>query len=99
VDVSLGEWKALHPCSTFNVGALEDHAKNDPYDIIPPFVMEEGTTFPGQNMETIYGDGYTGAEVIANDCDVPAGGEEVTITETTEVSATVPVTDPIPPPR
>jgi hypothetical protein len=92
-----GNGKHFTPVPPSDIGALEGHAKNDPDDIIPPFVMEDGTTFPGQNLSTIYGSGYTGAEVLANNCVIPSGGGEITMTGTTEVATTVPVTDTVPP--
>jgi hypothetical protein len=91
-----GSGKKFDEISPASVGVLLGHAKNDSDDIIPPFavVEEDGkeVSFPGQNMDTIYGDGYTGAEVLANGCDVP-GGPVITRTETSETTTTrVPVT-------
>jgi hypothetical protein len=63
-------------------GVLNGHDKDDA-DIIPPFsaVDQAGVTtdYPGKNMDAIYGSGATGAEVLANGCEVPTG----TPTETT----------------
>jgi hypothetical protein len=90
-----GNGKKFTKISPDNVGVLLGHAKNHSADIIPPFVVvnEKGTevSFPGQNMEKIHGDGYTGAEVLANGCDIPSGSV-ITQTETTETTTTVPVT-------
>jgi len=61
-------------------GVLSAHAHH-PGDIIPPFVVvEHGTTivYPGKNMDTHYGNGYTGAELLANGCRVPTGPVSVT---------------------
>src|SRR5262245_7135236 len=90
-----GSGKNFTKISPANFGALDGHVKNHDDDIIPPFaiVNEMGTeiSFPGRNMYTIYGDGFTGAEVLANGCDIPEGGA-VTQTETSETTTTVPVT-------
>src|SRR5436189_3599289 len=99
IDITIchsGTGKHFTKESPRNVGVLNGHVKNDEEDIIPPFVVanETGTeiSFPGQNMARIYGGGYTGAEVLANGCDIP-GGPVVTQTETTETTtATVPIT-------
>jgi hypothetical protein len=74
-------------------GDLNGHA-NHPNDIIPPYVIidhDTTTSFPGQNMDTLYGAGFTGAEVLANDCDVPTGGS-ITTTVTTTTTVSVPTT-------
>lgn len=81
----------IHPS---DLGALDGHIKNDPEDIIPPFVIVDNgneVNFPGRNMDKIFAGGYTGAEVLANDCVVPEG-PVVTQTETTETTTDVPVT-------
>jgi hypothetical protein len=78
-----------------SLGVLNGHVKNDELDIIPPFsVIDKGTTtsFPGRNMDSIYGAGFTGAEVLANNCMVPGSGAGITVTEPITTSATVPVT-------
>jgi hypothetical protein len=78
-------------------GILDGHAQH-PDDIIPPFVVIQvggvTTRYPGQNMSSIYGNGFTGAEVLANNCDIPAGGgiTGTTQTITTTITQTVPVT-------
>jgi len=81
--------------SPATVGALDGHVKNHEDDIIPPFAIvdEKGTeiTFSGRNLDKIYGDGFTGAEVLANGCEIPENGA-VTQTETSETTTTVPVT-------
>jgi hypothetical protein len=84
---------------------LNEHGHaGHPDDIIPPFeVIENGVTerYPGQNMDTIYGDGFTGAEVLANHCQIPTSNGEITsstetitntITETTTETVTLPGT-------
>ncbi len=82
-------------------GILDGHAKHED-DIIPPFdVIEVGgktTHYPGQNMSTIYGNGFTGAEVLANNCDIPTGGgiTGTTETSTTMTTETEPVTVTVP---
>jgi hypothetical protein len=61
-------------------GVLSGHADH-PYDIIPPFVYVANgttTTYPGKNLDTLHGAGYTGAEVLANGCRVPTGMVMVT---------------------
>jgi hypothetical protein len=81
----------IHPS---DVGALDGHIKNDPADIIPPFVIVDNGTevsFPGRNMDHVYAGGYTGAEVLANDCEIPEG-PVITQTETTETTTDVEVT-------
>jgi hypothetical protein len=75
-------------------GVLNGHAGHS-YDIIPPFsaVNQDGSTtdYPGQNIDGIYGNGSTGAEVLANGCEVPP--EPPTTTETTEtITPTLPTT-------
>ncbi len=69
-------------------GVLSGHADHES-DIIPPFYYIQGGTqyfYPGRNMNTLYGDGYTGAEVLANGCDIPTGsGITTTSTQTTTV--------------
>ncbi len=71
-----------------------------PDDIIPPFYyIENGTQYfyPGMNMTTLYGAGYTGAEVLANGCDIPTGrGITTTSTETTTVVTTTTQTVSVP---
>jgi hypothetical protein len=76
------------------------HASH-PDDIIPPFYyIETGTTttqfYPGMNMNMIYGNGYTGAEVLANGCDIPTGGVSSTVTTTTTVTQPTTITETIP---
>jgi hypothetical protein len=77
-------------------GVLSGHVKNHEHDIIPPFdIVKNGTTtaFPGQNMNTLYGAGFTGAEVLANGCSVPTrANPAITQTETTTAIETVPIT-------
>src|SRR5262249_20905676 len=77
-----------------SAGALDGHVKNDPEDIIPPFtIIENGVVvvdFPGRNMNTLY-DGFTGAEVLANHCDIPTSGGGITQTVTTTLTQAVPV--------
>jgi hypothetical protein len=68
------------------------HASH-PDDIIPPFYyIVDGTTYfyPGMNMNTLYGAGFTGAQVLANDCNIPTatGGITQTVTTTTTVNQT-----------
>jgi hypothetical protein len=91
-----GNGKKFTEISPADVGALEGHVKNHSDDIIPPFaVIKNGktVTFSGQNMDTVYGAGFTGAEVLANGCDIPRGeNPAITQTQTTEVSTTLPVT-------
>jgi hypothetical protein len=61
-------------------GVLDGHAQH-PGDIIPPFefVLNGETMFyPGKNMDTLYPGGYTGAELLANGCRLPAGRLSVT---------------------
>jgi hypothetical protein len=61
-------------------GVLSGHAHH-PGDIIPPFeVVERGTRtiYPGKNMDTRYGSGFTGAELLANGCRPPTGPVAVT---------------------
>jgi hypothetical protein len=63
------------PLSPNADGVLSAHAHH-PGDIIPPFeVVEHGTTivYPGKNMDAHYGSGFTGAELLANGCRLPAG--------------------------
>src|SRR5262249_51432150 len=88
-----GNGKSFTEVSPADFGALEGHVKNHDDDIIPPFAIvdEKGKeiSFPGRNMDTIHGDGFTGAEVLANGCDIPEGGA-VTQTETSETTTTVP---------
>ena len=76
-------------------GILDGHAKH-PDDIIPPFVVIQvggGTThYPGQNMSAIYGNGFTGAEVLANNCDIPTGGGIIGTTQTTTTTTTPTIT-------
>jgi hypothetical protein len=85
-----------HPSAS---GDLDGHTGH-PHDIIPPFVfVENGTTtsYPGQNMDTLYGAGFTGAEVLANSCKVPTSGSittTVTTTTTVSVPTTTTVTEP-----
>src|SRR5580765_7899845 len=56
-------------------GILDGHAKHDE-DIIPPFVVvgPGGTSYPGQNMDEVYGGGFTGAQVLLNNCKIPKPG-------------------------
>jgi hypothetical protein len=90
-----GSGKGLTEVSPANVAVLLGHARNHPADIIPPFVVTDDNglqvSFPGQNMDKIYGGGFTGAEVLGNHCDVP-GDPVITQTETTETTTEVPVT-------
>src|SRR4051794_9127235 len=78
-------------------GILDGHAKHAG-DIIPPFVVVEvggaTTRYPGQNMSTIYGAGYTGAEELINHCEIPTAGGVTgsTQTITTTLTHTLPVT-------
>lgn len=94
ITICHGGGDNLHEVSPADVAALLGHAKNHSGDIIPPFVVVDNKgkefSFPGQNMDKIYGGGFTGAEVHANHCNIP-GGPVVTHTETTE-TPTVPVT-------
>ena len=57
-------------------GALDGHVKNDEFDIIPPFEVTnekgETVTFGGRNMDGDY-NGFTGAEVLDNHCNIPGG--------------------------
>jgi hypothetical protein len=57
-------------------GVLSGHAHH-PDDIIPPFevVLNNGAreVYPGKNIDTVFGGGYTGAELLANGCRVPTG--------------------------
>jgi hypothetical protein len=66
-------------------GDLDGH-EGHPEDIIPAF-----GAFPGKNMDHIYPGGWTGADILANNCDIPSGGA-ITETTTTTVTQTVPVT-------
>jgi hypothetical protein len=83
-----------------NLDDLVKHANRHSHDIVPPFELVEGTTttnFPGINMNSLYGAGFTGAEVLANQCHIPSGtSPAVTKTETqvesVPVTATVPAT-------
>jgi len=80
--------------SPANVGVLRGHVESHPFDIIPPFVVvDNGNEFsyPGRNMDKIFAGGYTGAEVLGNNCNVPEG-PVYTQTETTETIEDVPVT-------
>ncbi len=76
-------------------GILNGH-DGHPDDIIPPFtVIDNGsrTDYAGKNMNTLYGAGYTGAQVLANNCKIPSGEiTEGTTTVTSTVTTTVPVT-------
>src|SRR6266480_4386647 len=65
---------------------LSGHA-NHQDDIIPAVGVH-----PPQNMDTIYPGGWTGADILANDCEIPTGGGGITQTTTTTVTETVPVT-------
>jgi hypothetical protein len=67
-------------------GDLNGH-EGHPDDIIPAF-----GSYPGKNMGTIYPGGWTGADILANDCEIPTGGGGITQTTTTTVTETVPVT-------
>src|SRR5262249_11206313 len=64
-------------------GDLNGHA-NHPDDIIPAI----GTN-PAKNMTTIYPGGWTGADILANDCNIPSAGGGITQTVTTTVPVTV----------
>jgi len=77
-------------------------------DIIPPIeVIDNGVTesYPGMNIDTIYEGGYTGAEVLANGCEIPIGtttettGTVTTVTTTVSTTVTVPGTTVILPPE
>jgi hypothetical protein len=61
------------------------------HDIIPPFTVihPDGTEthYPGKNMDALYGEGYTGGEVLANHCVIPDDG----FTETIETVPTGPI--------
>lgn len=77
-------------------GVLSGHDHHD-FDIIPPFSItnQDGTTtdYPGKNLDSSYGAGYTGAEVLANGCEVPTGEiTEPTHTVTTQIPETLPAT-------
>jgi hypothetical protein len=89
-----GNGKKFTEISPDNVGVLRGHLKNHDDDIIPPFAVvdEKGAEIrsPGQNMDKIYGAGFTGAEVLAAGCKIPEG-DVITQTETTE-DTTVPIT-------
>src|SRR5207249_2443347 len=65
---------------------LSGHADHED-DIIPAVGVH-----PPQNMDTIYPGGWTGADILANDCEIPTGGGGITQTTTTTVTETVPVT-------
>jgi hypothetical protein len=86
------KWVEETPDASGIVGP-SGHAEH-PYDIIPPFYyLENGATsssfYKGLNMDTLYS-GYTGAEVLANDCALPSGGFTSTSVSTTTI--TVPTT-------
>jgi hypothetical protein len=77
-------------------GAIDGH-DGHPNDIIPPFVIvDQGgktTHYPGKNLDTLYGEGYTGGEVLANGCEIPSGGITDTVeTQTVTTTETIPVT-------
>jgi len=91
-----GSGKNFTEITPASFGALDGHVKNDEFDIIPPFELtdEKGNTvtFEGRNMGGDY-NGFTGAEVLGNHCDIPTGeNPAITETQTTETSTTVPVT-------
>src|SRR5262249_10283313 len=67
-------------------GDLNGHA-NHPDDIIPAI----GTN-PARNLITIYPSGWSGADILANNCDIPAAMTGSTETVTTTVTERVPVT-------
>ncbi len=82
-----------------------------PDDIIPPFVVIDNgvsESYPGMNLDTIYGGRVTGAEVLANGCEIPTGAIETTVTSTettvttgttltvTTITTTVPTTVTVP---
>ena len=93
-----GSGKHFSEITPANIGVLQGHVKNDEFDIIPPFaVIEKGetVTFSGRNMDIIFGAGFTGAEVLANGCNIPQGDSQ-TQTETKETSTTVPVDVTVP---
>lgn len=58
---------------------------NHPYDIIPAFEAgshggQEWAAFAGRNMGDYFGTGYTGAEILANGCEIPEGEEPEFVT-------------------
>jgi hypothetical protein len=67
---------------------LNGHANHED-DIIPAVGVH-----PPQNMNTIYPGGWTGADILANDCEIPTGGGGITQTTTTTVTVPVTVTTP-----
>src|SRR3954468_15491073 len=62
-----GNGKNFTPITIDPSGALSGH-DGHAQDIIPPFtVIDQGgstTHYPGKNMDTFYGEGYTGGEVL-----------------------------------
>ena len=73
---------------------------NHPNDIIPPFYyFENGATtqsfYPGLNMNMVYS-GYTGAEVLANNCVLPSGGFTSTLVSTTTLTVPTTITETTP---
>jgi hypothetical protein len=85
-----GNGKHFSSVSLDPSGVISGHDAHS-HDIIPPFtVIHPGgseTHYPGKNMDTLYGDGYTGGEVLANHCQIPEGG----FTETVETIPTGPI--------
>ena len=63
-------------------GDLNGHA-NHPFDIIPAIGSN-----PGKNLLRIYPGGWPGAVILANDCEIPTGGEGITSTITTTLPGT-----------
>jgi hypothetical protein len=57
-------------------GDLNGHADH-PEDIIPAI-----GNYPAKNFDTIYAGGWTGADILANDCEIPTGGGGITQTTT-----------------
>jgi hypothetical protein len=57
-------------------GDLNGH-EGHPDDIIPAF-----GDFSGKNMDTLYPGGWLGADILANDCEIPTGGGGITQTTT-----------------
>jgi hypothetical protein len=90
---------------TDDASAVVDTRSNTakhPDDIIPPFnyIVTGSTTpvfFPGQNMTTTY-NGYTGAQLLANNCVIgtPTVSTSVSTGTTTEPTSTT-ETEPVPP--
>jgi hypothetical protein len=75
------------PDASGDLNGHEDH----PDDIIPAIGNN-----PPKNMDHIYPGGWTGADILANNCEIPTGGGGITQTTTTTVTETVPVTVTVP---